>query len=158
MFLVLGPLVFPNVSCDVAVAGLALALILVVVVRRVAVWMSTAFIDFTNRERLLLGWAGLRGAVPIVLATFALSEHFRGANTIFNDILLRRCGLGNPAGHDAPMGCPPTRPPFPGGPVLRNRRPRSARATELDLVDFVIASDDAIAGAAVRELGLRARG
>ena len=43
--------------------------------RPAAVWASTAFSDFTASERLLLGWAGLRGAVPIVLATFALSSH-----------------------------------------------------------------------------------
>ena len=56
------------------------------VVRPAAVWASTAFSDFTPRERLLLGWAGLRGAVPIVLATFVLSSDVPHANTIFNAV------------------------------------------------------------------------
>ena len=74
LFIVLGLLVFPSQLTDVAVSGLALALLLVFLIRPVAVWLSTAFNDFTARERLLLGWAGLRGAVPIVLATFVLSS------------------------------------------------------------------------------------
>jgi len=41
---------------------------------------------FTRGERVLLGWAGLRGAVPIVLATFALSEGIRESSTIFNAV------------------------------------------------------------------------
>ena len=77
LFIVLGLLVFPSELPAVALAGLALASLLVLVVRPAAVWASTAFSDFTARERLLLGWAGLRGAVPIVLATFVLSSDVR---------------------------------------------------------------------------------
>jgi len=40
------------------------------------------------RERALLGWAGLRGAVPIVLATFVLSSELDKADTIFNAVFL----------------------------------------------------------------------
>ena len=50
---------------------LALAVFLMLVARPASVWASTALNDFTGRERLLLGWAGLRGAVPIVLALIA---------------------------------------------------------------------------------------
>ena len=56
-------------------------------IRPLAVWVSTAFSDFTARERALLGWAGLRGAVPIVLGTFVLSsEHVGHGETIFNAV------------------------------------------------------------------------
>ena len=61
LFIVLGLLVFPGQLPEVAAAGLALALLLVLVCRPVAVWASTAFSEFSSRERLLLGWAGLRG-------------------------------------------------------------------------------------------------
>ena len=64
MFIVLGLLVFPSQLSDVAGSGLALALLLVFLVRPIAVWVSTAFNDFSTREKALLGWAGLRGAVP----------------------------------------------------------------------------------------------
>src|SRR5580765_100781 len=67
LFIVLGLLVFPHRLPEVAAAGLILAALLVVVIRPVAVWASTACFDFSARERLLLGLAGLRGAVPIVL-------------------------------------------------------------------------------------------
>src|SRR5687767_9316029 len=66
MFVVLGLLVFPSDLPAVAAAGLALAALLVLVIRPIAVWISTALNDFSWRERALLGWAGLRGAVPIV--------------------------------------------------------------------------------------------
>src|SRR6186713_1731004 len=67
LFVVLGLLVFPHDLPGVALSGLAIAFVLAFVARPVAVWVSTAFSDYTNPERLLLGWAGLRGAVPIVL-------------------------------------------------------------------------------------------
>src|SRR5688500_1481301 len=86
MFVVLGLLVFPSDLPPVALPGLVLAALLVVVVRPAAVWISTALNDFTARERGLLGWAGLRGAVPIVLATFVLSSEVGKAETIFNAV------------------------------------------------------------------------
>ena len=74
LFIVLGLLVFPSDLPEVALPGLALAFILMLVIRPAAVWASTAFNDLTANDRWLIGWAGLRGAVPIVLATFVLSS------------------------------------------------------------------------------------
>ena len=86
LFIVLGLLVFPSELPSVAISGLALAVVLVLGVRPAAVWASTAFSDYTASERMLLGWAGLRGAVPIVLATFALSSDVPHADVIFNAV------------------------------------------------------------------------
>jgi cell volume regulation protein A len=87
LFIVLGLLVFPSDLPAVALPGLALAALLMLLIRPAAVWVSTAFSAFTGRERALLGWAGLRGAVPIVLATFVLSaDDVPHADTIFNAV------------------------------------------------------------------------
>jgi potassium/hydrogen antiporter len=86
MFVVLGLLVFPHELGAVALSRLALAALLVLLIRPIAVWVSTAFNRFTTRERRLLGWAGLRGAVPIVLGTIVLSSTVDDSKTIFNAV------------------------------------------------------------------------
>jgi len=153
MFIVLGLLVFPSDLPPVALPGVALAVLLVVVIRPAAVWISTAFSNFTHRERALLGWAGLRGAVPIVLATFVLSSEVGQAETIFNAVFFvvvvstlvqgttlewvaERLDLVDP------------RPAMVVAPLEVDA------LGSLELVEFDVAGDHAIAGAVVRELGL----
>jgi cell volume regulation protein A len=70
MFLVLGLLVFPSQLGSVALEGTVLALVLVFVARPIATLAATAFGPFSLQERSAIAWAGLRGAVPVVLATF----------------------------------------------------------------------------------------
>jgi potassium/hydrogen antiporter len=154
LFIVLGLLVFPHELKTVALSGLALALILVFAIRPIAVWASTFMFDFTTRERALFGWAGLRGAVPIVLATFVLSsDAVANADTIFNavffvvvvSVTLQGTTLERVArGLDVVVPSPQARqPPLEVG-----------EQSQLDLIDFLVSSDHAIAGSAVREVGL----
>ncbi|HEU5213769.1 MAG TPA: potassium/proton antiporter [Gaiellaceae bacterium] len=153
MFVVLGLLVFPRDLPEVAVAGLLLAALLAFVIRPAAVWASTAFSDFTNRERAVIGWAGLRGAVPIVLGTFVLSSHVAARETIFNAVffvvvvsaLLQGTTLERVAGR---LGVTTAAPPVLEPPLAVDG------LGTLDLVDFAVSGDHAIAGSAVRELGL----
>lgn len=84
MFILLGLLVFPRQLTPVIVPGLIIAGGLMFVARPVAVWVSTVGMGFTTRGRVLLAWAGLRGAVPIVLATFPLLAGVQHSNLIFN--------------------------------------------------------------------------
>ena len=70
LFVLLGLLVFPSTLGEVAVEGLALSAALILVARPVAAIAATVFSPFNMRERTMLGWAGLRGAAPIWLATF----------------------------------------------------------------------------------------
>jgi cell volume regulation protein A len=74
MFLTLGLLVFPDALGPVAVQGTVLALLAAVVARPLAALIATTGAGFDLRERAVLGWAGLRGAVPVVLATFPVLE------------------------------------------------------------------------------------
>ena len=84
MFLLLGLLVFPSELPGVAVPALVVAAVLVFVARPLAVLVSMAPFGLPWRDRVLLSWAGLRGAVPIVLATFPATAGVPGGQTIFN--------------------------------------------------------------------------
>ena len=72
MFLLLGLLATPSNVVDSALPALGLALFLMFVARPLAVALCLAPMDFARREILFIGWVGLRGAVPIVLAIFPL--------------------------------------------------------------------------------------
>jgi hypothetical protein len=84
MFVVLGLLVFPSQLGDVAVEGTLLALVLLFFARPIAAFAATTFGGFTVRERTVLSWAGLRGALPVVLATFPVIENVPGSLEFFN--------------------------------------------------------------------------
>jgi cell volume regulation protein A len=72
MFFALGLLVFPSQFGPVAVKALLLALITALLARPLAATVATVRQGFTRSERAMLAWAGLRGAVPVILATFAV--------------------------------------------------------------------------------------
>jgi len=84
MFLTLGLLVFPSELGAVAIEGTVLTVVLLVAARPLATLVATAFAGFTGRERVVLGWAGLRGAVPVVLATFPVLAGVGQAETFFD--------------------------------------------------------------------------
>lgn len=84
MFLVLGLLVYPSRIVPVLGAGLLLSAFLVFVARPVAVFVALAFTRYDWRAKLMVSWAGLRGAAPIVLATFPLLAGLERAEMIFN--------------------------------------------------------------------------
>jgi len=85
MFLTLGLLVTPSNLFDVVGRGIELTLLLMFVARPLAVFICLApFRRFGWRTKLFISWAGLRGAVPIVLATFIVGAGVPGAFRIFN--------------------------------------------------------------------------
>ena len=86
LFIVLGLFVFPRQLGPVILPGLGVVAVLLFVARPLAVWLSTTFQGFEPRERALLGWAGLRGAVPIVLATYPQAAGLPQSSTIFNAV------------------------------------------------------------------------
>lgn len=83
LFILLGLLVLPSSLDNVALDALALSAVLILVARPVATFAATAFAPLNARERLMLGWAGLRGATPIWLATFPVVAGVKESNVLF---------------------------------------------------------------------------
>lgn len=84
MFLTLGLLVFPSQLVLVAVPGLLICALLMFVARPLAIFISLAPFRMHWRQKLFLSWVGLRGAVPIVFATYPLIAGVPNAGFIFN--------------------------------------------------------------------------
>lgn len=84
MFLILGLLVYPSRLLEVWTIGLGLALILMAIARPVAVLACLTPFRFPLREQLFIGWGGLRGAVPIILATFPVLRGVPGGERLFD--------------------------------------------------------------------------
>jgi cell volume regulation protein A len=83
LFILLGLLVFPSRLDDVALKGLALSAVLILVARPIATFAATTFAPLNVREKAMLGWAGLRGATPIWLATFPVVAGIAGGEQEF---------------------------------------------------------------------------
>lgn len=84
MFFTLGLLVFPSRLWEVALPAIGLALFLMFVARPLATGLLLTGSGLDLRERALVSWAGLRGAVPIVLAIYPLMQGVERSHTIFN--------------------------------------------------------------------------
>jgi cell volume regulation protein A len=84
MFLALGLLVFPSRLVSVIGVGLLMSGFLMLVARPVSVLILLAPAKMTTGDRTMVAWTGLRGAVPIVLATFPLLAGVPGADHVFH--------------------------------------------------------------------------
>jgi len=84
MFLTLGLLVFPHEIVPLIGTGLLISAFLIFAARPLAVYICMAFFKMKNREKLFVSWVGLRGAVPIVFATYPLIAGIEKAGMIFN--------------------------------------------------------------------------
>lgn len=153
MFLVLGLLVFPSRLWSVAADGVFLALFLAFVARPAVVAACLAPFGLPLREVLYIGWVGLRGAVPIILAIFPVLARAPGAGRIFDVVffvvavnalvpgwsvrwLARRIGLEE------------ERAPQPGA-VLEIS---SAIPIDGEIRSFYVSAASAVAGSAVADL------
>ena len=88
MFLVLGLLVFPSDVLEIAGSALVVALGLIVLARPLAVTLVLAVTRANVRDIAFVSWVGLRGAVPIILATFPLVEGVEHADLVFNVVFV----------------------------------------------------------------------
>ncbi|PJM81865.1 K+/H+ antiporter [Streptomyces sp. TSRI0384-2] len=114
MFVLLGLLVTPHELAKDVLPALVIGLVLTAVARPLSVFVSLAPFRRPWREQALMSWAGLRGAVPIILATIPMVAGVRGSERLFNIVfilvvvytlvqgptlpwLARRLGLGDRA-------------------------------------------------------------
>ena len=155
MFLTLGLLVFPSDLDEIARKGTLLALVVVFLARPLATLVSTLGSGFDLREKALLGWAGLRGAVPVVLAIFPVIEGVDPDKELFNIVffavvlstLLQGTTIEPVARWLGVTTDEPQRMPS----VLEVGTVRELGA---DVVEHLIRPGDAAAGARLRDLGL----
>ncbi len=84
LFLTLGLLVFPSQVVPYIGIGLLISAFLIVIARPLAVFISLMPFKMKLRRRFYISWVGLRGAVPIVFATYPLLAGIDKANMIFN--------------------------------------------------------------------------
>jgi cell volume regulation protein A len=132
-----------------------LALIMAILARPVAVAVATAFSHFSPAERIVLGWAGLRGAVPVVLATFPVIDgvaHSREFfNVVFFVVIVSTVLQGTTFQAVARrLGVTTSEAALPT-PLIE---PGAIRRLGAEVVEFVVEPRYAIVGHRVRELGL----
>jgi cell volume regulation protein A len=151
LFLLLGLLVFPSQLPAVALPALGVSAVLVLIARPLAVVTSMLPFRLPWQEQAILSWAGLRGAVPIVLATFPATAGIAEGQTIFNVVffvvvtstliqgtttvpLVRRLGLATEA---------------PAWQSVAEALP--VDVADIDLIEVEVTSDLVIAGKPLRD-------
>ncbi|HUG68180.1 MAG TPA: potassium/proton antiporter [Pirellulaceae bacterium] len=155
MFIVLGLLSFPSRLLDVFVPGMAIAVVLVLVARPLAVALTLFPFRYSIRERLFLSWVGLKGAVPITLATFPLLAGLPAASLTFDIVFFVVLVSAVVQGWSLPwvarwlqLEVPPKREP----PVTLEIS--SLFNVEGDIVDYYVDADTPAAGQMVKDLAL----
>ena len=85
MFLTLGLLVNPHEMLDISVTALLIGVFMILIARPVSVFLCLLpFKGITNKARVFISWVGLRGAVPIIFATYPVIAQIPGSNQLFN--------------------------------------------------------------------------
>lgn len=155
MFTVLGMLSFPSRLLAVWWEGLLIALVLMLVARPIAVLLTATPFGYDRRELTMISWVGLKGAVPITLATFPLMMGVPGANLLFDVVFFvvllsaltqgvtlapvaRRLGLELPFTATSPVSLEIT----------------SLKHVDGDIIDYTISETSAAVGRTIVDLGM----
>jgi len=159
MFVSLGLLCFPSRLLEVSGKGVLIALVLMFVARPLAVLLSAFPFRFSFKELTFLSWVGLKGAVPITLATFPLmfatAEHSLQASLLFDVvffIVVVSAIIQGTTLTPVARWLGLERPREPEPPVTLEIS--SLRHTDGKVVDYTITSDSKAAGRLVKDLAL----
>jgi len=155
MFVLLGLLAFPSRLAEVAGPGLLISAALIFVARPVTVFGLLLPFRFNVRELTFISWVGLKGAVPIVLATYPLIWGLPSGGVLFDAVFFVVLVSAITQGWTLPpfaraLGL--EEPPRPEPPVALEIS--SLRDVEADIVEYVIQPESRGAGRAIRELAL----
>lgn len=155
MFMTLGLLSFPSRLLDVAGVTLLIAAVLIFVARPIAVFLCASWFRFSPRELIFLSWVGLKGAVPITLATFPMLAGLPGASMMFDTVFVVVLVSALIQGWTLPVAArflkldePDQRSP----PVTLEIS--SLRDVDGDIVDYYVETGCRAAGRKLKDLGL----
>lgn len=84
MFIILGLLVFPSQLKAVVIRGSILAIMITIVARMAVVFALMSPFKYSKKEKFFMSWAGLKGAVPIIFSTNAITAGIDNSQVIFN--------------------------------------------------------------------------
>ncbi len=155
MFLTLGLLVFPSHILPIIGAGLLISLFLIFIARPLSVYVALFFSKMPMHEKGLVSWVGLRGAVPIILATFPLLAGVPKANMIFNIVFFIVITSVLFQGTALPLVARLLRVDSP----IPNKRGRpielgDAQAINANLEDLIVPYNSKVVGKRLFELGV----
>lgn len=155
MFLTLGLQVFPSRLPAIALPAVALAFFLMFVARPASVMLSLAFSRLSLAQRTMVAWVGLRGAVPIVLATFPLVARLPNAELFFNLVFFTVLGSAVLQGTSIPtvakwLGVDVCLRPSPRYPL--ELEPTAGLNSQL--AEVAIPPESVVAGKPIVEIGL----
>jgi cell volume regulation protein A len=153
MFMMLGLLSFPSALWAAAPSGLMVAGVLILVARPAMVFALLAPFGFRGRELLLISWAGLKGAVPIILAIYPLLAGVEQGQLIFDLVFFTVLVSALTQGWTLPLVARRLglqRPPEPSPPVSLDIT--SLKHVDADIVEYAIGEESRAAGMRIRDL------
>ncbi|MEX2472514.1 MAG: cation:proton antiporter, partial [Gemmatimonadota bacterium] len=155
MFVTLGLLATPSRIMDAALPGTLVAGALIFVARPAAVFLTLAPFGFRPKELAFLSWAGLKGAIPIILAIYPLLGGIPDALDLFDVVFFVVILSALLQGWSLPwvatrLGVREERAPAP--PV--SLEITSLRDVDGDIVDYLVTRDSLVADRLVRDLAL----
>lgn len=155
LFLMLGLLAFPRNFAHVWKEGLVIAGLLIFVVRPIIVFLCIAPFKYTRNEKLFIAWGGIKGAVPIVFATYPAAYGLDPDGTIFNIIffaVLISCVVQGTTMAPLAKALKLTVSPKPRSPHTLELN--SVRKTNIDMFEMQIDANSPAANKRIRDLDL----
>lgn len=154
-FLALGLLVYPSRLIPIAGTGLIISIILIFAARPVGVFLALIFSKFKLNEKVFISWVGLRGAVPIILATFPLTAGLSSGSEIFNIVFFITLVSALLQGSTIPAAAKILRVEEKAKPDIKMPIELTYDVnTKNQLIDFIIPYNSALKGKRLAQLDL----